>query len=279
MESFLGLPVVAHPVEVFQSYGLSLLRPRSVLIMISAACESPEAQELARSAQERGCTLVVLTNTADRPLTNLADHVFLTRAEGDAESPTVTVCMHAALNFLAFEVARVLKRPQPQWDLVEEEFDQLPGKLEWVFTQLPSVVRSLAAEVVRVPGLRIVGGGFYHFPAWRAARRMRFLAGLPAEALEASDFWSGRAHWARRDDALLFLSGGHSKIKKLVHRSAAQARINGARVLSLTDSNDRELAEGSDLAILIPSLLEPTACTLTMFMLEWLAMETKRAAK
>ena len=82
-----------------------------------------------------------------------------------------------------------------------------------------------------------------------------------------------------RDDAVLFLSGSQSKIKKLLHRCAAQARANGARVLSLTDSNDRELVEGSDLGILIPSLLEAPACTLTMFMLEWLAMEALRAAK
>ena len=278
-EMFLGWPVVARPVEVLQSYGLSLLHPRSVLVMISARGEWPEAQELAQSAQERGCTLVALANTPDSPLVNLADHVFLTRAEGDAESPAVTVCMHAALNFLAFEAMRVLKKPKPWWDLVQKEFDQLPDKLEWVFTQLSEVVRSVAAEMVGFPRLRIVGGGFYHFPAWRAARRMRFLAGLPVEATEASEFCSGLAHFARRDDAVLFLSGSQSKIKKLLHRCAAQARMNSARVLCLTDSNDRELAEGSDLGILIPSLVEAPACTLTMFMLEWLAMEALRAAK
>ncbi|MGA2987018.1 MAG: SIS domain-containing protein [Terriglobia bacterium] len=278
-ETFLGLPVVARPVEVFQSYGLSLLHPRSVLVMISARGEWPEAQQLAQSAQERGCTLVALANTPDSPLVNLTDHVFLTRAEGEMETPAVTVCMHAAVNFLAFEAMRVLKKPKPWWDLVDKEFEQLPDKLDWVFTQLPSVVRSVAAEVARLPRLRIVGGGFYHFPAWWAARRMRFLAGLPVEALEASDFASGLAHFARRDDAILFLSGSHSKIKKLLHRCAAQAHMNGARVLSLTDSNDRDLAEGSDLGILIPSLLEAPASTLTMFMLEWLAMEALRATK
>ena len=277
LEYFLGLPVVARPVEVFQSYSRSLLHPRSVLVMISARGEWPEAQELARDALERGCTTVALANTPDSPLVKLADHVFLTPAEGDAESPTVTVCMHAALNFLAFEAMRVLKKPKPWWDLVEKDFDQLPEKLDWVFTQLPSVVRSVAAEVARFPRLRIVGGGFYHYPAWQAARRMRFLAGLPVEAIEASELLSGLAHFARRDDAVLFLSGSQSKMKKLLHRWAAQARANGARVLSLTDSNDRELAEGSDLGILIPSLLEAPASTLTMFMLEWLAMEALRA--
>jgi len=278
-EMFPGWPVVARPVEVFQNYGFSLLQPRSVLIMISTPGEWPEAQELARNALERGCTLVALANTPDSPLVKLADYVFLTRAEGDAESPTVTVCMHAALNFLAFQAMRALKKPKPWWDQVEKEFDQLPEKLDWVFTQLPSVVRSLAAEVTRFPRLSIVGGGFYHYPALQAGRRLRFLTSLQAEAMEASEFSSELPHFARRDDAVLFLSGSHSKIKKLLHRCATQARLNGARVVSVTDSNDRDLAEGSDLGILIPSLTEAPASTLTLFMLEWLAMEASRATK
>ena len=278
-EYFLGLPVVARPVEVFQSYSRSLLQPRSVLVMISAKGDWPEAQELARDALERGCTLVALTNTPDSPLVKLAEHVFLARAEGDVDSPSVMVSMHAALNFLAFEAMRALKKPKAGWDLVQTDFDQLPEKLDWVFTQLPAVVRSVAAEVARLPSLRIVGGGFYHYPAWQAARRMRFQAGLPIEGIEATEFWGGLDHFARRDDAVLLLSGSQSKIKKLLHRSAAQARMNGARVLSLTDSNDRDLVEGSDLGILIPSLIEAPASTLTLFMLEWLTMEAQRAAK
>jgi len=274
-----GWPVVWRPLEVFLSYGLSLLRPRSVLVMICAAGEWPEAQELARRAQERGCVVVALGSTPDSPLVNRADHVFLARAEGSADSPAVMACLHAALNFLAFESMRLLKKPKPWWDTAEKEFGQLPDKLEWAFTQLSSVARSTAAELASFPGLRIVGGGFYHFPAWRAARRWRLSSGLPVEALEVSEFTTGLAHCARRDEALLFLSGSHSKFKKLVDRGAAQARTDGARVLSLTDGNDRDLADASNLGILIPELHEAPACTLTLFMLEWLAMEARRATR
>jgi DNA-binding MurR/RpiR family transcriptional regulator len=279
LETLVGWPVVAHSAEIFQTYALSLLRARSVLVMISAGGEWPEGQELAHTAHKRDCTLVVLANNPDSPLVKSADHIFLARAEGDTESPAVAVCLHAALNFLAFEAARVLKRPEPQWDLLEREFDELPEKLDWVFTQLSAAVRALAAEVTRFPSLRIVGGGFYRFPAWRAARRMRLSSGVAVEATEASEFCSGLASRARRDDALLLLSGSHSKIKRLLHRCAAQAHTNGVRVFSLTDSNDRELAERSDLGILVPPLLEPSACTLTMFMLELLAMEARRVTK
>jgi DNA-binding MurR/RpiR family transcriptional regulator len=278
-ETFPGWPVVARPVEVFQNYDLALLHPRSVLVMMSARGDWPEAQELAHSAQQRGCTLVALTSNPEGPLANLADHVFPVQAEGNAESAIVTVCMHGALNFLAFEAMRLLKRPKPYWDAIAKEFDQLPNQLEWVYTQLSFVLRSAAAEVALVPGLSIVGGGFFHYPACRVARRVRLLSGLRAEALEASEYRGGIFNRIGRDDSVIFLSGSHSKLKKLIHGCAAQTRSNGARVLSLTDSNDRELVDTSDLGILVPSLQEAPASILTLFILEWLATEVSQAAK
>lgn len=278
-ESLVGLPVVARAVEFFQTYGLSLLQRRSVLIMITGPGEWPEAQELALTAQGRGCTTIAFTNAPESPLLKLANHVFLVRAEGDAESPAAAVCMHAALNFLAFEALRVLRKPKPGWDLVGKDFDQLPERLDWVFTQLPSVVRTLAAELAQLPRLTIVGSGFNHYPALQAARRLRSLPSLDVVGVEASEFLNADAHFARRDDAVLLLSGSHSKIKKLIHRCAGQARANGARVLSLTDSNDRDLVDSSDLGILVPALQEAPASSLAMFMLEWLGMEASRVEK
>jgi glutamine---fructose-6-phosphate transaminase (isomerizing) len=274
-EMFLGWPVVARPVEVLRSYALSLLRPRSVLVMISAGGEGAEAQELLRVARQRGSTLVVLTNAPDSSLAKIADQVLLVRAEGEGDVPSVTVCLHAALDYLALAAARLLKRHEAQWDSLEREFERLPAQVDWVLTQLPVVVRSMAAEVIRFPRLRIVGGGFLHFPACRAARRLRVLAGVPAEGMEASEFSSGLAG-VRRDEAVLFLSSSRSKINKLTHRSAAQARVSGARVLSITDSQDQELVEGSDFGILIPALMEAAGCTLTLSLVEWLAVEAAR---
>jgi DNA-binding MurR/RpiR family transcriptional regulator len=278
-ETFPGWPVVARPVEVFQTYALALLKQRSVLIIIAAAGEWPEAQELAATAKQRGCIVVVLTNSPESPLAKLADHVLLTRSEGAADSPAVTLCLHAALNFLAFEAARTLKRPEPQWGQVNEEFDQLPEKIEWLFTQLPAVVRSFGAEVARLRTLRVVGGGFYQFPSWWAARQLQSLASPQVAAVEASEFLGAHAQFGRAGEAVLLTSGSHSKIKKLLHRCAEQARANGARMFSLTDGNDRALVEGSDLGILVPPLLEAPASTLALFMLEWIAWEVLCAGK
>jgi len=278
-ETFPGWPVVARPVEVFQTYALPLLKQRSVLIMVSGAGEWPEAQELAQTAKQRGSVVLALTNTPETPLAKLADLLLPVHAQGEVDAPAVTVSLHAALNLLAFEAARALKRPESNWGQVAEEFDQLPGKIEWLFTQLPALVRSLGAELARLLRLTIVGGGFYQFPAWRAAQNLQSLKGAEVVAAEASEFLNAHAQMARKDEAVLFLSGSHSKIKKLLHRCAAQARENGARVLSITDGNDRDLVEGTELGMLVPTLLESPSSTLTLFMLEWLASEAIRPAK
>ena len=278
-ESMLGWPVVARPAEVFQSYAVSLLRPRSVLVIICATGAAPEAEALAHVARQRGCTLLLLTNALESPLARIADHVFLVRAEGDGDDPALIVCLHAALNYLAFTLARLLKRHEAKGDSLEREFDELHTHVDWVLTQFPKVVRSMAVEITSHPRLQVVGGGFHEFPAWRAAYSLRAAAGLAAEGWEASAFINGLARSTRRDEAVLLFSSSRSKIKNLANWSAVQARTNGTRVLCITDNQDQELAEQSDLGILIPALMEATGSTLSLCLGEWLAMETGRLTK
>lgn len=276
-EFLLGWPAVARSATVFESYSLGVLRPRAVVLVISASGEAPEALELARQARSHGATVLALTGNSCSPLTQVVDGVFLTRGEAAGDAPATSVCQHAALAYIALVAAKTLKRPTPQLKSIEEEFGELPRQVEWALTQLPDAIRSLASELQNLGRLALVGGGFYHAPALRGARRLRELAGMDAEAVEASEFPS--FHYLRRDDACLFLCGSRSRIKKTIHDAAAQAKAKGARILSLTDSNDRELAERSELAILTTTLTEVAGSTLTLSLLEWLAVEVAHGAR
>ena len=278
-EAFLGRPVVARPAEVFHNYGHSLLEAGAVLLMIASGSDAPEVTEFAQAVRRRGVKLMLLTNVPDSSLAKAADQIVLIRAEGDGDVPAVTVCLHAALNYLALTAARILKRHDPSWESLEQEIFSLPGRIEWTLTQFPALIGSLTAELTRTSRLRIVGAGFYHYPAWQGARRFECLTGLSVEGVEVSEFLSGQAGLTQRDDAVLYVSGSRSKLKKLVHRSASQARVAGARVLSITDGNDRDLAERSDLGILLPTLMEAAGSTLSLCLMEWLAGEAARAGK
>jgi glucosamine--fructose-6-phosphate aminotransferase (isomerizing) len=273
-ESLLGWPVVAREAKTFESYALSVLRPRSVVLIISASGEAPEALELARAARARGATVLALTGTSDNALARAADGAFLTRADPTDEAATTAVCQHAALIYVALVAAQVLKRHNPQWDLLEDEFEELPERVEWALAQLSDAIRSLGAELKGLGQFGVVGAGFYHAPAIRGAWRMKKLAGLHATGMNAAEFRSLEP--VKPGHTFLLLSGSRAKMKRIVHEAAAQAKIEGARILSVTDSNDRELLERSEVAVLLPTLMEPAGATLTLALLEWLAVEASR---
>jgi DNA-binding MurR/RpiR family transcriptional regulator len=231
-------------------------------------------QELAQAALRRDTTLIVLTNSQDNSLARLTEHVLVVRAPSAREGGTVLVCFHVALNLLAVLAAGVLKRPGPHQEALEREFANLPDQLDRLAIQQVPAVRSLAGEVTGFERVSVLGGGFYHFPALHLSRALCGLAGLAADGMEVADF---RAELSCKRHALVLLSSSRSKIKKLAHRAAAEARVRGASVFAITDGNDRELVERATMALLVPALAEVTGSTVSLFLGEWLALEAGKS--
>jgi glucosamine--fructose-6-phosphate aminotransferase (isomerizing) len=278
-EGLLGWPVVLREITGFQNYSLAVLRPRSVVLLISSSGDSSQALELARVVHSRGASLLLMTSDVTSPLAQAADGVFLVPASESPDGPMTTIVQHAVLTFIAMLAAQVFKRPSPQWDSVESEFAKLPGQVEWALSQFPDALRSLASELLSLPELWVVGGGFYHAPALRAGCRLKGFSGLHAQGMEVGEFATGPLASVNGTEAVLLLTSSRSRIRKEVHQIATQARIKGAKILSLTDSGDRELAERSLLAILLPTLTEIVGSTLTLTLLEWLAVEVAGEAR
>jgi len=273
-ETLLGWPVVARSPTALQYYTPSLARPRSVLLLISPGEADPEMQELAQAALRRDATVIVLTNSPENSLAKLTEHVLVVRAPTAQEGWTLLVCLHAALNLFAVLAAGMLKRPGPHQETLEREFEDLPDQLDRLALQQASAVRSLAGELVGCERISVLGGGFYHYPAFRLARSLAESAGLAADGMEFTDNHSrlpGKRH------AIVVLSGSHCKIKKLAHRAAAEWRVRGANVFAITDGNDRELTERSAMSLLVPTLAEVTGSTVSLFLGEWLAQAAARS--
>ncbi len=274
IEELLGWPVLVRDAVEFTLYSLSLLRPRSVLLIVSAAGEAPEAVELARLARARGAIILALTGDAASPLSKASDGVFLLRTEADDASPSTVVSQHAALTYIALLAAHLLKRPSAQGQEGEEEFRKLPDQIDWAFTQLSDALRSLAETLAGRTFLQVVGGGFFRTPAVQGAWRLGSLAGIRTVA---GDPWD----WADKrplpsGEPLLVLSGSRSKAKKAVHGLAAHARHRGAEIFAITDRQDRELAERAALTVLVPTTCELVGSTLTLSLLEWVAARVSR---
>lgn len=276
-EVLLGWPVVVRSAVDFETYALSALRPRSVLLAISQSGESYETLEAAGAARARGAVLLALTNNSTSPLAQMADGVFLLRA-GEEHGPGMktVVCQQAALTYVSLVAARTLKRHHHQLDVLEEEFEKLPGHVEWVLTQLKDAVRSFASELKVSRSLCVVGGGFYQPAALQWALLLKELTGIHAEGFDPVEFRHGPLEMLERDTPVVFLSGSHCRVKKKMHHLVGWAKKAGAKIFSVTDRNDRELADRSTLAILLPALTEMVGSTLTLTLLQWVAYHTAR---
>jgi DNA-binding MurR/RpiR family transcriptional regulator len=75
----------------------------------------------------------------------------------------------------------------------------------------------------------------------------------------------------------MFVSGSRLRIKREVHQAAAQIKLKGARLITLTDTNDRELVDRSEIAILMPPLSEVGGSILALALLELLASQMARS--
>ncbi len=186
------------------------------------------------------------------------------------------VCEQAALSYISLVAARVLKRHHPQLDVLEEEFEHLPQHVEWVLSQLSDAARSFASELKGPRRLNIVGAGFYHPTALLGALVMRSLAGIEAQGSEFCEFRDATLPTWGRDAVVAFLSGSRCRLRKEVQQLAASLKQTGAKIISVTDSNDHELAARSTIALLLPSLTEMVGSTLTLVLLAWVAYQAGR---
>jgi glucosamine--fructose-6-phosphate aminotransferase (isomerizing) len=267
-----GWPVLARSAKVFEAYTASTLRPRAVVVVISASGEDPDALEVARVVRSRGAVPLALTRSPDGPLARGCEGVFLTRDEGTEDSAAAAVCQLAALCSIALFAARVLKHSSDGLEF-EDELKRLPEQLEWSFTQLSDALRALAQELRATDRFWMVGGGLYHPVVVRAARRLSALGKIHGQGIEVSEFCSDTLLHLRRGEVAMFVSGSRLRIKREVHQAAAQIKLKGARLITLTDTNDRELVDRSEMAILAPPLSEVGGSILALALLELLGSQ------
>jgi DNA-binding MurR/RpiR family transcriptional regulator len=112
--------------------------------------------------------------------------------------------------------------------------------------------------------------------ALRGARRLSVPGAVYGKGIEVSEFYSDFLSLLRPDEVAMIVSGSRLRIKRVVHETAAQITSKGAKVISITDSNDPELISRSEIAILVPPQSEIGGSMLALSLLELLATQWAR---
>ena len=273
-ESLLGWPVVAREAAEFKAYALPTIQPRSVVMAVSPSGENEALVSLAQAAIRRGATVLGVTENSEGSLANIARGIFrLPGIEPVARAQT-NLIQHAALAYIAIIAAGVFNPPQAQGKDLEEEFKNLPDHMEWLQTHLADAVRSLASEVKETARLALLGRGFYYPVALEAAAWTRETTSGRIEAPHLAIIGHGplRGRWSR-DDCILFLSGSNCRTKRVIQELASELKKSQAKLLAITDRNDRHLSDLCKASILLPVLPEIPSALLALALLEWLIAE------
>ena len=272
-ESYAGWPVVVRPAHELRAYSLGSMRGRSVLLAISQSGATAATLDVAEGARRRGAIVLAVTGKAESPLARMAQGLLLVRAGEEGDSHLVSmVCQQVALSYTAVLAARLLKRPEKYIPGVEADLEKLPEQADWIVTQLHDVFRAFAAALKGAAGFPVIAGGFYRPVAAAWALLARTLCRMKAEVWDAGEF---RPHFVGLEEGkpLIILSGSRCRAKKEVHQIVNTCRRLKLRILSVTDSADRELTEVSSLAVLLPAVSEPAGSALASILLAAVASE------
>ncbi len=275
LESLLAWPVVVRTASEFVAYGLPLLRPRSIVLAFPENTGSEELLEAARSAHSGGAVVLSVMPDPTTALARASDGVF--RLGAGAVTGIKTLLLgQVGVHLIALVAAGVLKRHAPQLDALEREFKNLPHHVDWLLAQLGDAVRSFASELRAARQVRFAGAGCYHPVALQAAYLVKKVGSLAAQGFDSTELVDALPPALGREDALTILSGSRCRMKKKNHQLAADFEAGGAKLIAVTDANDRELADRSALAILLPVLTEMVGAILSLVLVASVAAEIAR---
>jgi glutamine---fructose-6-phosphate transaminase (isomerizing) len=268
-EWLLGSPASAHDVAEFGNYMLPSLRPRSVLIAVSPPGEDKDLLEIVRKARQRGAVVLAMTSGEESPLAKACrGALVLPRAEEAQPSARTAFLEHAALLYVACLAANRFNPRHPLAGSWEEEFAELPARLEWAHAHLGDAVQSFAEIIKNARYTVVTGGGLYHPAGLQVARLGWELSGSRFQAFEPRDLMEGLPRNLGEADVALVASGSSCRVKRNVHAAAAKLKARNVRILSVTDNNDQDLVQLSSLAILLPPLSEVAGSLLQVAVLQ-----------
>lgn len=269
LEWLLGWLAVLRGAEEFCAYSLPMLRPRSVLLAVTPEGKDASVLDSVRRAARRGVVCYALTRDPDSPISRAARGNFtLPACDEGLSAPFSTFLEETALAYISFLAARLYNPRHPELEALEKGFAELPAQLEWISLQLPDALRSLLGRLKGFDRVAFCGEGFHH-DATLLAARLALGLGWPGLRVDYP------CAFMRPDSrqAIVLVSGSSCKTKKTALSVSESLRKRKMPVFSITDHNDHQLAEASDLAIILPPSAELTGSLLALACLDWLVLD------
>jgi len=213
------------------------------VIGISQSGQSPDIQAVLEEARRQNVPTLTITNDADSPLAEIADHV-ISLAAGEEKSVAASKTYTAELMAIA-TLAAYLKGEQK----LVAELNRVSSYAETVLQGAP-VVSEIARRFYKHDQLVVVSRGFNYCTTFEIALKIKELAYIAAQAYSSADFLHGPIALLQKGFPVLAVACegmAHDKMLELID----ELRPLDVELALIT--NDEALLESTGGAVRLPA--------------------------
>jgi glucosamine--fructose-6-phosphate aminotransferase (isomerizing) len=258
-------PVVAS--EFIDTYG-ALVDSETVILTVSQSGETADTLSAVRGAKDRGATILGISNTMGSTLTRLSD-VYIGQNSGPEMGVAATKTFTAQVSVLIkLAIALANKRgfiSASDLENLEAGFHQLPDWISVILSTQQDRVKRIVEKYSDRPSLCFLGRGMSVATALEGRLKLLELSYLPAIAYPAGESKHGFISVVEEGYPVIFVAPKDECYSKAIG-NVMEMKARGAKIISVVDDKDGEVARLSDDVIEVPSGI-PSALTPIAFIL------------
>jgi len=273
IQEWAGLPAAAQ-IGSEMRYSPPPLDERTLVISVSQSGETADTLAPTRLADERGATIVVVTNVVGSALTRDADAVCYLQAgpEVAVASTKAFVTQVVVLELIALRLAQLRGRmSEHRVSVIGRGMRELPGMAARTLAVAPQV-KKLAQRWSGVRNVMYVGRALGFPIAMEGALKLKELSYVHAEGYAAGELKHGPIALLDRDTPLVAVATRGATYEKVVS-NIAEVRAREAPVVAVATEGDEEIARYAADVLYVPEMLEELTPIIAVLPLQLLAYE------
>jgi glucosamine--fructose-6-phosphate aminotransferase (isomerizing) len=271
IQDWVGLPATMQ-VGSEMRYSPPPIDDRTLVIGVSQSGETADTLAPLRLAEERGATVVVVTNVVGSAITREADAVIYLQAgpEVAVASTKAFVTQVLVLQMLALHLARLRGTlPETRLRVYGQALRSLP-RLAAETLRLAPEIKKLAQHYSRVRDFIYIGRGVGFPIAMEGALKLKELSYVHAEGYAAGELKHGPIALIDNGTPVICVlpsPRGRAVLHDKMISNIQEVRARGARVVAIAEEGDTAVAPHADHVVYVPrtpTLLAPLVTTVPL---------------
>jgi glucosamine--fructose-6-phosphate aminotransferase (isomerizing) len=273
IQEWAGLPATSQ-IGSEMRYSPPPIDERTLVISVSQSGETADTLAPTKLADERGATVVVVTNVVGSALTRDADAVCYLQAgpEVAVASTKAFVTQVLVLQLIALRLAELRGQLSPKRvSAYGKAMRELP-RLAADTLKLGPQIKKLALRWSRVRNVMYIGRALGFPVAMEGALKLKELSYVHAEGYAAGELKHGPIALLDRDTPLVAVATAGATYEKVIS-NVAEVRAREAPVVAVATDGDEEITRYAQDVLYVPETLEQLTPVVAVLPLQLLAYE------